>query len=588
MGRKLVWQLFPSYILITLGAVWGVTWYSSNVLRHFFYDKVGNDLEAAAWLVERHLREEFSDQTGDTLQPLCSELARKGSMRLTVVSKYGEVLCDSEEDPQDMENHANRPEIMESMQSRVGLSTRFSTTLRDRMMYVAVPLREGDDVVAAVRTSRSTRAIDQAVGSVQRRILVFTSLMAFVAVGVSYLASRRIAKPLENMRKGAERFAKGDLKHKLTVPETEELAALARALNSMSNQLDERIHKILSQQMEREAVLSSMVEAVIAVDTDERVLSCNRAAIDLFGVPQGEQRGRSLQELFRNSQLHSFVKRTLEGEIRLEGEIVLREKERFLQSHGSVLRDSQGKKLGALIVLNDVTPLRRLEEMRRTFVANVSHELRTPITAIKGFAESLLDGALDQKHDAKRFVKIISDHTERLNALVEDLLSLSKIERSTELAEIEMSPRLVAPLVFAAVEYHRSRAEDKRIRIDVDCEEGLTAQINDRLLEQAISNLIDNAIKYSPEETEISVKTVQNEEEVAISVQDQGPGIPREHLGRLFERFYRADKARSRELGGTGLGLSIVKHIIQAHGGSVDVQSAPGEGSTFTLRLPPH
>ena len=294
-----------------------------------------------------------------------------------------------------------------------------------------------------------------------------------------------------------------------------------------------------------------------------------------------------MQEIIRNSDLRRLAELALASEQSVEDDIVLRgHQDRILQVCGTSLRDLKGRSIGAVLVLHDVTHYRHLENVRRDFVANVSHELKTPIASIKGFVETLLDGASENPEDAKRFLRIVAKQADRLNQIIEDLLSLSKIEQSEEQANLPLEEAGIKDILDAAVNDCLAPAAERRIRINVSCDTDLLANINARLLEQAVVNLLDNAIKYSEpgEEVLITARALANE--VLISVTDHGCGIDRDHLPRLFERFYRADKARSRKLGGTGLGLAIVKHIVQAHRGRVSVQSTPGKGSTFTIHLP--
>jgi two-component system phosphate regulon sensor histidine kinase PhoR len=275
-------------------------------------------------------------------------------------------------------------------------------------------------------------------------------------------------------------------------------------------------------------------------------------------------------------------KQPLEAEMRL----VIRGDERFLQAHGAPLRDASGKEIGVLVVLNDMTRLLRLENIRRDFVANVSHELKTPITAIKGSVETLLGGAIEESDSAPRFLEIIARQADRLNAIIEDLLALSRIEQEEEKSGIHLDPVAVRDVIQSALLSCQVRAQDKQVRLAVDCSGELQCPANAPLLEQALVNLVDNAITYSSEGGEVRIAARAAANGLEITVRDFGCGIAREHLPRLFERFYRVDKARSRKQGGTGLGLAIVKHIIQAHGGQVRVDSAPGEGSLFTISLP--
>jgi two-component system phosphate regulon sensor histidine kinase PhoR len=358
-------------------------------------------------------------------------------------------------------------------------------------------------------------------------------------------------------------------------------------MNRMAEQLDERIRTVLRQQNEREAMLSSMEEGVLAINNEGTILSLNKACASLLGEEPAKLQGRSIYEVIRKTELQKFIESALASASPVEGEIQLRgAQDRWVSAHGTVLHDSQRGKIGVLIVLHDVTRLRHLEDVRRDFVANVSHELRTPITSIKGFIETLVDGAFEDRENAHRFLQIMLRQVNRLDAIISDLLMLSRIERGSEEQRIELVRESIRGVLQAAIEMCEKKAIDKAIKIELVCPENLAGEINAALLEQAVVNLLDNAVKYSNSEAVIEVRAACEEAELVIRVKDQGCGIEAHHLPRLFERFYRVDKARSRELGGTGLGLAIVRHIALAHRGSVSVESTVGVGSTFCLRLP--
>ncbi|OEU59629.1 MAG: PAS domain-containing sensor histidine kinase [Desulfobacterales bacterium C00003104] len=585
--KRLLWQLYPSYLLITVISVMGVTWYASSSLRQFFLGQTASDLEARARLVEKQIEECLDPPDEKCVDLLCKKIGRRASTRITIILPSGKVIGDSREDPAKMDNHVDRPEFMQALTGPSGNSMRYSRTLEKNMMYVGIPVRANEQTLAVVRTSIPVTAIDVALKEIQIRIAGAGLVIALFAAALSLIVSRRITRPIEELRKGAESFARGDFQCTLPVSESEEIGGLAEAMNEMARQLHERINTIIGQRNEIEGVLCSMIEGVIAVDMDERVLSMNNAAARMFGCNASEAQGRSIQEIVRNTVLREFVTDTLSSEKPVERDVVLSSNgDLFLSGHGTLLQDAQGKQIGALIVLNDVTRLRRLEEIRRDFVANVSHEIKTPITAIKGFVETLREGAVKNPDDAERFLGIIEKHVERLEAIIEDLLSLSRIERGTEREENELVENRVKDVLDTAIQVCEVGAVARKIDIELSCPENLSAKMEPRLLEQAVVNLLDNAVKYSNEESSIRVEASQGEGEIILSVRDEGCGIEKKHLSRLFERFYRVDKARSRQLGGTGLGLAIVKHIAQAHGGHVNVESTPGKGSTFSIYLP--
>lgn len=420
-------------------------------------------------------------------------------------------------------------------------------------------------------------------------ILLGGWVLLLLAAALGLFTSRRISQPLQEMRRGAERFAAGDFSHRLTVPETAELGSLAQTLNRMAAQLAEQIAVITQQRNEQEAILESMHEGVLALDTQERVITVNRAAEALLGVVATQAKGHTIQEVVRNVALQRLLVAAVHSPEPTTADIVLRgADERFLQATATALRDAQGQEIGVLVVLNDVTQLRRLENIRRDFVSNVSHELKTPITSIKGFVETLRDGALEDRVHAERFLGIIARHAERLHAIIEDLLVLSRLEQDSDMYEMPRVETCIAEVVQAAMLDCAAKAAARQVTVVPACAAELRAAVNAPLLEQALVNLLDNAITYSNPGHCVWVSAYQEDDTLVIAVRDEGMGIPQEHLDRIFERFYRVDKARSRESGGTGLGLAIVKHIAQVHGGQVAVTSTVGQGSTFTLRLPRH
>jgi two-component system phosphate regulon sensor histidine kinase PhoR len=464
---------------------------------------------------------------------------------------------------------------------------RFSDTLRRRFMYLAVPVMQGTDVAAVVRTSRPLATINDALRAVYRHVLFGGLAAVAVFAVVAFYLSWRISRPMGAMQRVAEQLARGEMGSRLMVTDESELGVLARTLNQMAIELDARMQTIMRQANEQQAVFSSMAEGVLAVDRDERILHMNDALARWLGVRPDQARGRGLQEVVRHPELQRFVSAILASSDRAEAEIVIYGGEdRILQLHGTLLAGAAGEKMGALVVLSDVTRLKRLELMRRDFVANVSHELKTPITAIKGCMETLSGGACRDVDDTRRFLGMMERQVERLGMIVEDLLSLSRIEHDAEHDQVVLAPGPVRDVLERAVQTFSKTASARGIAMVLECPGDCTAALNAELLEQAVGNLIDNAVKYSPDGAHVCVMALARGDEVEIRVSDDGPGIEKKHLSRIFERFYRVDRARSRSMGGTGLGLSIVRHIALAHHGSVALESTPGKGSVFIIRLP--
>jgi two-component system, OmpR family, phosphate regulon sensor histidine kinase PhoR len=585
--RKLLWQLYPSYLIIIVISLTAMAVYTSRTLRAASYERMVKSLRVEADIVEQLVSGRLAPERSAELDALLKKLGRKIPTRITVVTPTGLPLGDSQKDPAKMDNHASRPEIKEALAGKIGIATRYSSTLDTNMTYVAIPVIVNGRVAGVVRTAVPVSAMRSTLSTLYGEIFAGGVVIVLLAAIIGFYVARKISRPITELKSGAVRFAEGDLHYRLDAPYSEEFAALAEAMNAMASQLHARITTITQQRNELEAVLSGMVEAVLVIDAHENIRSVNEAAERLFQINSSKVKGRKVQEAIRNTDLRRFVTETLSREESLEGDIViLSDPEQFLQAHSAILRDADGNTVSALVVLNDVTRLKALENIRRDFVANVSHELKTPITSIKGFLETLREGALKEPEHAERFLDIIIKHTDRLTAIVDDLLSLSRVESDAEKGEIALEDQPVAGVLDAVGRACRKRAQLKNIKLEFETADGIAVKINATLLEQAIVNLVDNAIKYSEPGQTVLVRTEKTPEEVTIKVVDEGSGIPRDQLERIFERFYRVDKARSRKVGGTGLGLAIVKHIVSAHGGRITVESSVGRGSTFSIYLP--
>ncbi len=490
--------------------------------------------------------------------------------------------------------HDEAPSVDEDLVDRarggkVSSRSRYDVESGRRVLEVAVPIGRGQPFEAVILADGDMTESDRALAAWQARLLAGCAVSLGFLTVVCYVLARRLTRPVGELLRAADRLASGDTSVAIPAAETADLAALAGALGRIREQLVERGLTIGRQGSQQEAVLGSMIEGVLAVDARQRLLGFNRAAAELLGVPAEQAAGRPLQEVIRNPDLRRFVLTAIDCRAPVEDDLVLHgPRDRTIRLRGSALRDASGEG-GAVVVLNDVTDMQRLENVRRDFVANVSHELKTPIASIKGFVETLLDGAIDNPDDSRRFLEIIARQSDRLASIIEDLLALSRIEQSEGAGNLPRESVVVADLLAAVTDDCGVRSDERSIRIATDCAPSLTANLNAPLVEQALINLVDNAVKYSdPGRTVwLSAETdPQDAGSLILQVRDEGCGIAAEHVPRLFERFYRVDKARSRVLGGTGLGLSIVKHIVQAHGGTVAVESTPGIGSTFTLRLP--
>lgn len=582
--KRLLWQIYIPFLGIILLSLFLVSWNASRSLTALYIKSQVNDLQIRAVMIGQVLENHFKNPDEGEIQRICVELGEKIQTRITVILRNGVVIADSKENPAIMDNHADRPEIRDACSGKVGSSQRFSYTLNTSMLYVAVPYANAGEVTAVIRVSNPMTDLSSALRQVYHQLFMTALFISIFTALIAFVIAHRIKKPISDMIAGAKHFGQGDLAHRLYVTQSGELRQLAEAMNQMAAHLDERIRTVTRQHNEIQAILSSMVEAIVAVNAEGQIIRFNDAASGLFHISPEKAKDKNISEVVRNTELVEFIKSTLSSREIRETHIVMLDDQRTLQIRGTRLRDSSGDIIGALIVLNDVTQIKQMERVRRDFVANVSHELKTPITSIKGFVETLKDGAVHEPENADRFLEIVSRHTDRLNAIIDDLLKLSRLE--DEGVSIEFEESGILKIIQDATTVCRKKADRKRIAIEIECDDDLSATVNPPLFEEALINLIDNAIKYSPEASRIHITGIRTEEGIRLSVKDRGPGIPKKHLPRIFERFYRVDRARSRDMGGTGLGLSIVKHIVQAHQGEVTVESVVGSGSSFTIHLP--
>ncbi len=578
-----MWKLFFPYLILLVITILFFGIFSAKIFKNFYLQNTSESLQSRTFLVREELTRLKLDSLA--LDEHIKKIDNLSDTRITIVHAGGKVMADSRENPNVMENHKDRPEIIEAFNGGIGTSTRYSATLKTELMYVAIPWTDNPGYV--VRCAVPLYDIDKPFTVIYTTIVIGGIIIIVVAAIISLIISQRLYMPVSAIKLAAERYAKGDFSHKIYPSRDRDLNIVGDSLNQMAAQLDERLRLIGGQRNIQQAVLESMKEGVLAVDYDEKILLINKTAEEILSIPVENVNGRTLQEVVRVSEIHKFFKKALTEGVSSETEIIIPlEKEKTLQLIGTILYDVNNKAIGALVVLNDISNLRYIDTIKKDLVANVSHELKTPLTTIKGFIETLKDGAIENKADAERFLDIISKHIERLNLIIDDLLTLSRLEEKATSENIHKMDQEVLPILNSVVEDYSVKAGDKSIKISLNCPPELRAKLNSQLIEQAIGNLVDNAIKYSDPDTNVTISASADGQNLILKVKDEGWGIDDEHFPRLFERFYRIDKSRSRDVGGTGLGLAIVKHIVGAHGGSVSVESRINEGSEFTLILP--
>ena len=574
--RKL---LGSAFVLIAL-TVAVLDFYLSRYTSGHEVQEVQQRLTAEA----RVLADEAANLPLEGMQDWAKSASRRAQSRVTVIDPQGVVLADSDSDPKSMENHANRPEIQAAYQNRVGSAIRRSATLGRNLCYLAIPLQYQGRSGYVFRLALPLENLDEAIAAVRWRILRASLVAICAALVIAYFFSDSFTRRIARLRAFAEGLVKANFTEGPLPDAEDELGALARSLNLTASQLHDLVDRLSLESARREAILTSMVEGVLAVDPDLKITFYNASFARAVGARAQIPERSPLVDVVRDPVLRDLLARVVATGETLKQRLQLPAAEgRAFEVQAAPLRVAGGR--GAIAILHDITDLERLERVRKDFVANVSHELRTPLTAIRGYTETLLEGALEDQDNNRKFLEIIKTHAIRLNSIASDLLALSELESGKATAEqARISVRAALDAALRTVEAEARGRGVKLIRGQVE----EVAVLGERVhLEQALLNLLNNAVKFNRPDGEVRVEVKRtNDDEVSVTIADNGIGIPSADLPRLFERFYRVDKARSREVGGTGLGLSIVKHIVERMHGRVTVESQLGKGSVFTILLP--
>jgi two-component system phosphate regulon sensor histidine kinase PhoR len=576
-------KLCASYFLLVLVTATLIGWLVNSRMENELLAGLERSLEHDLAYLEPFALECFRGQHQGVGQRI-GLLARETDTRITLILPDGRVLADSDEDPALMDDHGQRPEVLAARTAAFGAAQRESRTTGHPTKYVAHVVGDGREE-GIIRLALPIRVIGEQLAAV-RQAVIFGALVGLaVSLALGYLVARRITAPITAITEVAEEMRGGVYTRPAPGGDDDEFGILADTLNRMGADIQRKLRSITEDRARLEAIVSGIVEGVVAVDAEDRVLYCNSAAARLFDIDPASAEGQPFEELFRAPGLGDLLRQARDGgssersEVRLEGD------ERVLSLEVNATPFAAGDSRGVVMVLHDITGIRALERVRRDFVANVSHELKTPLTSIKGYVETLLDGAADEAAMRARFLEKIQKNADRLSHLVSDLLSLSRIESEQDVDKRE--PLDWAEMLQDAARRHEDAVRQKSLQLEVRPAAEPVVVLGDReAVIEILDNLLDNAIKYSPTGGRIRLVLSRGEESGTLTVEDTGAGIPEEDLDRIFERFYRVDKARSRELGGSGLGLSIVKHLVQAMEGEVSVRSRVGEGSCFTVRLP--
>jgi two-component system, OmpR family, phosphate regulon sensor histidine kinase PhoR len=590
-SNSLVAKVFLSYLAV-IAILFASLYYASNTtLRDSYIESLSARMEQEARLLGRVFP---FDVEGLTLDNLCRELAGDLGSRITVIAQDGTVLGDSSEASVKMENHAGRPEVAEALRSGSGTAIRYSTTVGYEMLYRAFYQRGPRDG-RIVRVAMPLENVENMMAALRRSLLAGLALASAAGLILAWLFSRYVSDRFRRLVQFSTQLSHGSYPQDFFPDRgADEIALLERHLNDMSVKIRNNLQQIIDEKEKADSILRCMIEGVLVLDPKGQVLVINDRAKAMFHVPhERDIHGASVLEISRHPEIHKILDEVLTFDFlsqRYSKEVEL-DDERWFRVNAVGLRDVRGSSLGSILVFHDITDIKRFETLRSDFVANVSHELRTPLTAIRGYVETLLHTPPANPSDSQQFLAIIDRHADRLSRLTEDLLTLSDLESG----KIQLAVQSVdsSQLIQRVLEVFWDQANKKKIRLASSVAPALPTLIGDLdRLQQLFINLVDNAIKYSPVGGQVTLTAMlaqsQNggSSQVEIAVSDSGPGIPEKHLPRLTERFYRVDKARSRDLGGTGLGLAIVKHIVQAHKGELKIESEVNRGTTVRIRLP--
>ncbi|MDD5687100.1 MAG: ATP-binding protein [Elusimicrobia bacterium] len=579
-------RLFVTYVFIIVVSSTIIAVFADYVFKEYYRDEIAHELEISAVLVDDILGNVAIFKNTSELQSLVKRLEEKIKDRITIVGLDGFVIADSESNPKTMENHKNRPEIERALSGVTGKSIRYSNTLNVDMMYVAIPLRFRGKTIGAIRLSMPLNNVNKKIKRIHKIIIVAVFIGILAALLLSLVVGKSFVKPILIMRAVAEKISKGDFSQKLDFKSYGEIAQLGNSLNVMSEELQKKISEIIKEKNELSAVLSSMSEGVLVVEESKKIVLINPALSKMLYFRSEDVAGKYYWEVIGNEEINSFIESAMGIQQSLKKDItILLPEEHHIEIHTSSIFYDHRKLFGIVCVFHDMTQIKKLEKVRTEFVANASHELKTPLTAIIGFVETLKEGAINDREKAMEFLSIIQDNTTRLKDLVNDLLTISMAE-SREF-KLNLGKVNLKELINSILVVYKSKMESKKQKIIKEVSADIqNITVDEEKFRQIISNLIDNAVKFTGENGEIKIKCLSAGENIRIEISDTGIGISKEHLPRIFERFYRVDTARSREMGGTGLGLAIVKHLVMLHKGNVFVESQPGKGSVFTIVLP--
>lgn len=577
-------KVFIIFIIIQLAIIALSFYYFSENHRHFYLEQEEISLKNYSNLILNDL-EKFDLKNQINLDDKVTDWAADTESRITIINAAGIVLADSSHQASEMDNHRNRPEVAAVLgDSASKMAIRHSNTIGEKMLYLARPILRNGQIVGVVRIARSLSFIQSVLIKDIKNYLFFFVILGAITIFLSWQLTNSIIKPLETMTNTAEKISQGHLSQRIPARKyNSDIAKLSKMFNYMAAELEDKINEISQEKNRIETILESMVDGVIAVDKERRVSLINPAAQKIFNISEKKVKGRELISSLFSHRIDMYLQRALDEKNSISREINYQNPDnKIIQATFIPLLSKKKKINGGVIVLTDITELRKLETVRNDFVANVSHELRTPLTSIIGYLDTLLESEIKDSQTRNKFLKIIKEEADRLSILISDLLNLSKIESES----IDLKAENFSDVILKVINLLEKNAEQKEINLEVKMPDQLPfVYMVKEQIEQVLVNLIDNAIKYTPARGKVEIVVKKTGDKVYFAITDTGIGIPAADQDRIFERFYRVDKARSRSLGGTGIGLSIVRNIIKQHGSEVKVKSNEGQGSTFSFYL---
>jgi len=583
-------QLIIIFVIIQILILSVIYFYFTDRQSEFYIEQLKISLRNEAKLLISKERINFDNNIlNQEIRNNFDQWSKKWSeeidARITIINKNGVVIADSTYNSDEMDNHLNRPEIQKVIKgNKTGSAIRRSDTLKIDMLYMALPVIKDGEIAAFMRLAKSLEEINTVIKQNLKNYFIFFLVILFLSLILLGRFTSNLIKPIQKMSKIAAKIADGNYGDSINLEShSKEIDKMIQQFNLMSKKLEKKINEISEEKNKAEAILSSMVDGVIATDKNGEIMLINPAAREMLFIDEKDVKNKDFIQVVRNYKINELLEKVLKENTIISKEIVLqREEEKILRCHFASITNENNDIKGGVIVFTDITELRRLEQVRKDFVANVSHELKTPLTSIIGYVDTLLENKNIEEKTSNKFLEIIKDEADRLGILIQDLLNLSKFEDGNP----DLQPGDINKLIVKTVSILKEKANKKNIIIETELEKDINqVYLIKEQIEQVMINLIDNAIKYTPENGEIKVKTLNRSDKILVEVEDNGIGIPEKDKQRIFERFYRVDKARSRSMGGTGIGLSIVKHIIKSHDSEINLESESGKGSKFWFYL---